>query len=264
MRVRHHTGSGLSRRHRCDGVRPGRPRLQGRMGRGLLHLDVAARQHRLEPALQHRRAVRAARPRCDRAQGLHHLPDRAPQCRSLDQGHAGAPRVADDAAALDASRTRYCGRPEARGRQGRFLLADLGAWVRGRAGAALATQGRATSRRDTMSDTAIAEAPAELDQPVPPVPEAAAELDKAAASETAAAAPAAPAPPAANGRTPLEIEYPIGSTRQRVLDVFLDGDADQAMAALIAAMPPGASRNTIESAVRREGEIGRLLRAAPG
>src|SRR5260221_722905 len=136
---------------------------------------------------------------------------------------------------------------------------------------------------DNRSATTIGEAPADLEQPVPPevcatvaqnnsplpeaisVAEAAApDAGEQAAAEAPTAAPAAPAPPVANGRVPLEIEYPIGSTRQRILDHFQDSEGDQSIAAILAAMPPGTSRNTLESGVRRELESGRLLRISPG
>jgi len=112
-------------------------------------------------------------------------------------------------------------------------------------------------------------------EPVLPAPEAVAELEAAApeaAASAPAAAPAAPAPPEtaapaspeANGRAHVEVEYPIGSTRQRILDHFLDSEGDQTVAQILAAMPPGTSRNTLESGLRREHESGRLLRVAPG
>src|SRR5258708_36506626 len=87
--------------------------------------------------------------------------------------------------------------------------------------------------------------------------------EQAAGSEPAAA-PAAAAPPAANGRIALELEFPVGSTRQAVLDHFLDSEGDQTVAQIMAAMPTGTSKNTAESAIRREYQAGRLLRVAPG
>src|SRR5262249_41282825 len=60
-----------------------------------------------------------------------------------------------------------------------------------------------------------------------------------------------------------EIEYAIGATRQAVLDHFIDTEGDQSMSQIKAALPnilPG----TVEACVRREWEVGRLLRVSPG
>src|SRR5258708_34147947 len=107
-----------------------------------------------------------------------------------------------------------------------------------------------------MSDTVAAEPAAE---PVQPVPDVAAELEVAPSEAEAPASVEA----AADARPLPEIEYPIGATRQAVLDHFLDSEGDQTIAQIIAGVG-NASRNTIETAVRREYEAGRLLRGAPG
>jgi hypothetical protein len=104
-----------------------------------------------------------------------------------------------------------------------------------------------------MTDVAAAEAPAE---PVPPAREIAAELE---------AAPSSAEAPAAASASP-ELAYPVGSTPQLVLDFFLDNEdsgGNHSMAEIEAALPnvlPG----TVEVAVRRLHERGRLLRVDPG
>jgi hypothetical protein len=97
-------------------------------------------------------------------------------------------------------------------------------------------------------------------QPIPPAPEAVPEV------EAAAPEAAVPAPPEANGRALPEVEYPVGSTRQAVLDHLIDSvDAGpQSVAQILAAMPAGTSRNTAESAIKREFDQGRIIRTSPG
>jgi hypothetical protein len=108
-----------------------------------------------------------------------------------------------------------------------------------------------------MTDAAASEVPAE---PAPLVQPASDDTEAPSARVPAAGAPAempadAPALP--------EIEHPIGPTRQAVLDHMLDSEGDQSMAQIIAGVG-NASRNTVETAVRREYESGRLLRISPG
>jgi hypothetical protein len=70
-------------------------------------------------------------------------------------------------------------------------------------------------------------------------------------------------PPEADAPVLPEIEYPIGPTRQGVLDHMLDSEGDQTVAQIVAGLG-NVSRNTAETAIRREYEAGRLLRVAPG
>src|SRR5262245_61752824 len=108
-----------------------------------------------------------------------------------------------------------------------------------------------------MTDVAGAEVSVE---PVPPMPEATAELDAAPPPQAPEAVASADAPAE---RALPEIEYAIGSTRQAILDHFLDTEGDQSMAQIKAALPnilPG----TIEACVRSERQQGRLLRVSPG
>jgi integrase len=72
-----------------------------------------------------------------------------------------------------------------------------------------------------MSDSAIAEAPAE-----PPAPEAASEFEVAPPEADLPASAEAPA----DARALPEIEHAVGATRQAVLDHFLDTEGDQSMA----------------------------------
>ncbi len=62
------------------------------------------------------------------------------------------------------------------------------------------------------------------------------------------------------------IGHPIGPLRQAILDHLLDSvDAGpQSVAQILAAMPPGTSRNNCESAIKREFDAGRIERVSPG
>jgi hypothetical protein len=111
-----------------------------------------------------------------------------------------------------------------------------------------------------MSEVAAIEVPADPVLPVLSSSGAAAEIDAAPPKAPEAAASAGPA---AERALPFEIEHAVGATRQAVLDHFLDSEGDQSMAqikAALANMLPG----TVEAAVRREWQQGRLLRISPG
>jgi hypothetical protein len=113
-----------------------------------------------------------------------------------------------------------------------------------------------------MTETA-AEAPAEPVPPVLPARDLAVEVE-AAPPEAAAhdqAAPEAEAPAAAP-----ELAYSNGSTSDLIVDHFIDSaeSGDQSIAQIIAGLGGTVSRNTVESAVHRLHERGRLLRTAPG
>src|SRR6267143_1506783 len=104
-----------------------------------------------------------------------------------------------------------------------------------------------------MSDAAIAQEPIE---PVSPAPEAAAELDAApgevqspnsAIGNRGTETPAAPAA----GRVLPEIQHPIGTLRQAVLDALLDSEGPRTVSQILAELPAGTSRNTAESAIKR-------------
>jgi hypothetical protein len=105
-----------------------------------------------------------------------------------------------------------------------------------------------------MTDTHAA-APAE---PVPPAPEAAAELDAARLELDV------PAETPADARALPEIEFPIGPVRQGVLDHLLDSEGPQTVAQIIAGLGGNHTRNTVESAIKREFDVGRIERVAPG
>ena len=94
-----------------------------------------------------------------------------------------------------------------------------------------------------MSDTAIADAPAE---PVPPAPEAAAELEAARPDAEATVPAEAPA----DASVLPEIEHPIGPIRQAILDHLLDSEGPQTVAQFIAALG-NFSRGTVETALKR-------------
>ncbi len=116
-----------------------------------------------------------------------------------------------------------------------------------------------------MTDTTAGETPAE---PAPPnlaeisarsAPEATAELEAAApqASEAVASAD-----PSAERALP-NVEH-LGVLRRAVLDALLDADEPLSVSRILAEMPPGTTRGSAESAVRREWEAGRIERVAPG
>ncbi len=123
-----------------------------------------------------------------------------------------------------------------------------------------------------MNDTTTSEAPAEAALPIlPPAPAVAAEVE-AAPSE--AAAPVSNAPTekvdhaAPEGEAPAaapELAFANGSTSELVVDHFIDSaeSGDQSMNQIKAALPH-VDPNTVESAVRRLWQQGRLLRVSPG
>jgi hypothetical protein len=119
-----------------------------------------------------------------------------------------------------------------------------------------------------MTDTTIVEAPTDLEQPVPPAPEAVEGFcpNPGKTTPEVVSEGEAPVMPEANGRALPEVEFPVGSTRQAVLDHMLDSveAGPQSVAQILAAMPPGTSRNTAETAIRREYEAGRIMRTSPG
>src|SRR5437660_3502307 len=108
----------------------------------------------------------------------------------------------------------------------------------------------------------VAPAPAAVEvETAPPhaiSPEAAEPVAAAPAAKVDEAAPEADVPAAAP-----EIAFQNGSTSELVVDHFIDSEGDQSMNAIKAALPH-IDPNTIESAVRRLWEKGRLLRVAPG
>jgi hypothetical protein len=123
-----------------------------------------------------------------------------------------------------------------------------------------------------MTDAVAIETPADP-VPVPPVPELAAEVEAAPdavspeAAEPVAVAPAEKVAEAApEGDAPVaapEIVYSNGSASELVVDHFTDSEGDQSMNQIKAALPH-IDPNTIESAVRRLWERGRLLKIRPG
>jgi hypothetical protein len=99
-----------------------------------------------------------------------------------------------------------------------------------------------------MTDVNAGEAPIEPVPPVPPEipPDAAAapEVETPVSVEIDAALPSADARAAA-----LEIEYPIGATRQAILDHFLDSDSPEQSMSQIKAGLPNVLPGTVEAAV---------------
>jgi hypothetical protein len=127
-----------------------------------------------------------------------------------------------------------------------------------------------------MTEVATGETPADL-PPIPPMPELAAEVETAPdavspeAAEPVAVAPTETIDQAAvpEGEAPApapELAYQNSSTSAAILEHFADSaeGGDQTIAQIIAGLGGTVSRNTIESAVRRLHEAGRLLRVSPG
>jgi len=143
-----------------------------------------------------------------------------------------------------------------------------------------------------MSDVAI-ETPVEPAPPIPPAPEAPAELeaapghaadapppstaarstnvedgsgntndDNGARDETSTNVESAAAPAAERG-LPYDVEH-LGPLRRAVLDHLVDTDEPRSVAQLLSAMPPGTTRGSAESAIKREFDAGRIERVAPG
>jgi hypothetical protein len=86
--------------------------------------------------------------------------------------------------------------------------------------------------------------------------------------ETVASAEALSGPDAAEADAPAlpEIEYPVGSTRRAIFDFLLDTveAGPQSVAQILSMLPPGTSKNTGESAIKREFDSGRIERVGPG
>src|SRR2546427_9874106 len=109
-----------------------------------------------------------------------------------------------------------------------------------------------------MTDATTTEVFPEPVPPIQPAPEAVAEL--------AGAPPEAEAPgaPVVGERVLPEIEHPIGPLRQAVLDALADADEPLSVARIIAELPVGVTRNSAESAIKREHDAGRIMRTSPG
>src|SRR5215470_12204526 len=62
---------------------------------------------------------------------------------------------------------------------------------------------------------------------------------------------------------PFDVDH-LGPIRRAVLDHLLDTDEPQSVAQILAAMPPGTTRGSAESAIKREYDAGRVERVAAG
>jgi hypothetical protein len=132
-----------------------------------------------------------------------------------------------------------------------------------------------------MTDVSAAETPIELEPSIPHGLEATVELDAMppqaaavdglapatdqddrSASVDAVAAPSAEAP--AERALPFADVDHLGVLRRAVLDALVDADEPLSVARIIAEMPPGTTRGSAESAIKREYDAGRLERVAPG
>jgi hypothetical protein len=132
-----------------------------------------------------------------------------------------------------------------------------------------------------MSDTAIAEVPADPVPPVPPAPEATAELEAAVFGQVVidlkiqgndrngklddASSPVeAPGEQVAERALPFADVEHLGVLRRAVLDALADADEPLSVARIIAELPPGTTRGSAESAIKREWDAGRIERVGPG
>jgi|GEM_PF-2764794 hypothetical protein len=146
-----------------------------------------------------------------------------------------------------------------------------------------------------MSDATAGEMPAEPAPPIPPGAEATAELDAATpqAVSVDGLAPAtddrstnvedgsgntnddngvrdetstnveSAAAPAAERALPFDVDH-LGVLRRSVLDALVDADEALNVSRILAEMPPGTTRGSAESAIRREWDAGRIERVGPG
>jgi hypothetical protein len=92
------------------------------------------------------------------------------------------------------------------------------------------------------------------------------DLTEPEAASTTPGAEAAAAPHEDSERQlPFDVKH-LGPLRRAVLDHLLDSvDAGpQSVADILIAMPPGTTRGTAETAIKREFDSGRILRVAPG
>jgi hypothetical protein len=120
-----------------------------------------------------------------------------------------------------------------------------------------------------MTEANAGEMPTEaLAEPVPPAPEAVERFSPDLEKTTPEVVSEGEAPVTREAAAPAlpEIEHAIGPMRQSVLDHLIDSvDAGpQSVAQILAAMPAGTSRNTTESAIKREFDVGRIERVGPG
>jgi hypothetical protein len=111
-----------------------------------------------------------------------------------------------------------------------------------------------------MTDVAGAVTPIEPMPPIPLAPDVGAEID-AAPPEAPEAAASAEAP--AERALPFDVEH-LGVLRRAVLDHLVDTEGPQSVAQILAAMPPGTTRGSAESAIKREFHAGRIERVAAG
>jgi hypothetical protein len=95
--------------------------------------------------------------------------------------------------------------------------------------------------------------------------DAATHLTEPEATSPASGAGAAAAPNEEQRILPFDVEH-LGPLRRAVLDHLLNSvDAGpQSVADILAAMPPGTTRGTAETAIKREFDAGRIERVAPG
>jgi hypothetical protein len=83
-------------------------------------------------------------------------------------------------------------------------------------------------------------------------------------TDVVTAMPADPVPVPEAVPAPAELDLPLSSLRQAVLDHLQDTEEPQSVAQILGAMPAWTSRNTLESCLRRAREAGEIERSSPG
>jgi hypothetical protein len=118
-----------------------------------------------------------------------------------------------------------------------------------------------------MTEVNAGEMPTELEAvlPVPDVAEIETAPETAPPDAAVEANAAAPSEAGEQRGLPFDVEH-LGVLRRSVLDHLLDTaeQGPQSVAQILSAMPLGTTRNSTESAIRREWEQGRIERTSPG
>jgi hypothetical protein len=113
-----------------------------------------------------------------------------------------------------------------------------------------------------MTDASAGEMPPDPAAPVPPeIPpdaSAAPEVETPVSVELDAASVSAAAP--AERALPFDVDH-LGPLRRAVLDALVDADEPLSVSRILAEMPPGTTRGSAESAIKREYDAGRIERS---
>jgi hypothetical protein len=122
-----------------------------------------------------------------------------------------------------------------------------------RTGGAMTTDETVAELAENLIDEAAPPDAAELEAAVPDV----------ASADAVTAGDDAEQPPVPELAQP-EIEHPVGSLRQAIIDHLTDTEGPQTVGQILAALPVGTSRNTAEGAIRRAHAAGEIERVGAG